>query len=117
MHRINFGMFALVLLSLFWVSHAASAYEPCVKTAWQMLGACKLDVREEHKETVANCLNISNRQAQHQCFVGARKAVPEEVESCLDQFEARVDVCDLLGEYRYDPDPLVDPTINFVDVD
>lgn len=117
MNRIKLAIFASILLPLWLVGETAAADEPCVKAAEKLLSACGLDVREERKKTAANCLNISNRQARRACFVAARKIVPEERKFCFDQFEARVDVCHLLGEERYDPDPLLDQAINFIDVD
>ncbi len=75
-----------MLLPLYLVSQTAAADQPCVKTAWKMFGACGLDIREGRKETIANCINISNQQAHHDCFSTAREAGPEEGNGCIDQF-------------------------------
>jgi len=89
----------------------------CERTAKTMYRACGFDVRDDFVTTIANCLNISNPAARRICKKNAVETKIEEFESCEDVFDAREDVCELLGENRYDPDPLLDPHNLFVDPD
>ncbi len=89
----------------------------CERTATTMYRACLYDVGDDLYTWVANCNNIGDRSARAACWDEARGSRSEESESCRDVLEARRDACDLLGEYRYDPDPLLDPSIAFIDPD
>jgi len=90
---------------------------PCERSANQMYRACNLDIRDNLNVTLANCTNISDTADRKTCRAQARLARHEEATLCDDQLEARVAACDVLGEHRYDPDPLLDQTITFVDPD
>jgi hypothetical protein len=59
-----------------------------------------------------NCINISDADDRAECKTEARAEKKEGKELCKEQFEARREVCDLVGERRYDPE--FDPE-NFVD--
>ena len=83
----------------------------CVKTARQLLRACQFDVRDDINVTNANCTNISDPAERRACRDEARRTKLEERALCGDQRDARLEVCELLGEDRYDPDPLLDPAI------
>jgi hypothetical protein len=104
------GAFALMV-------HGVALATACEKSALRMFSACHFDASEEQKATVANCFNISNAEERRTCKADASEALPEDRASCRGQREARIDVCELLGEFRYDPDPLEDPSIEFVDMD
>ena len=117
---------ALVLFLVAWFGigadlsrpfHAQGRSSACVRTASLMFRACLLEAREEVNITIANCMNISDDAERMACRAEARDARGEEKESCFDQRDARVGVCELLKEDRYDRDPLLDPTISFVDPD
>lgn len=90
---------------------------PCERTAKQMYQACKHDAQDNLKTTQANCTNISDRTERVTCLKEALLVQREEFELCGDQLDARVEACEVLGEYRYDPDPLLDPSLSFVDPD
>lgn len=79
---------------------------PCVRSADAMRQACALDAREERRETIASCLHIGDREERQSCRTEANWVKMEADAGCMDQKDARVDVCELLGEQRYDPDPL-----------
>jgi hypothetical protein len=87
----------------------------CVRTAFRMFAACRLDIGDDYKVTGANCINISDKAERIACREEAIATRDEEEEQCAAQRDARVEVCELLGENRYDPDPLLDPTVTFVD--
>jgi len=89
----------------------------CERTAGQIFQACKYDVRDNYNLVIANCLNLATRQERRACRDDARVESYAEQEDCRDVREARKDVCAVLGEDRYDLDPLLDPTISFIDPD
>jgi hypothetical protein len=91
--------------------------EPCFNTAWNMMRACKIDTREELLIAHANCANIADGEERIECRDDAEEERDEALEECDDQFKARVEVCELLEEFRYDPDPLLDPANSFIHPD
>jgi hypothetical protein len=87
----------------------------CEKTAEIMLKACRHDVRDDYLTTVANCTNISDWAERRSCYQEAGAVRREESEYCEDVEEAREEACEILGEDRYDPDPLLAPGNEFID--
>jgi hypothetical protein len=85
----------------------------CSKTASKMFYACGLDILDDYAVTLANCENIDDWHERKDCRQDARETLAVEKESCAEGFEARRGACGLVGEQRYDPDPLTDRT--FVD--
>jgi len=90
---------------------------PCERTAMRAHRACIIDTWEEYNLTVANCITIADHEARQECVVVAGETRVEDREDCEEIREARVDLCDVLGEFRYDPAPLVDPANTFVHPD
>jgi len=84
----------------------------CTKTAHAARTACGFDVLDDFWIAKANCINVSDREERKECREEARIARKESREECRDQFEARLELCDAVGEGRYDPD--FDPD-HFVD--
>jgi len=118
----NKRVIGVALLASVFISMSASASNDehenaCDGTADMMLRACGNDVRDDFYTTIANCMNISNRAARRQCKVDAKATRQEESENCDDIFDARMDACEVLDEDRYDPDPLLDPAINYIHPD
>ena len=95
---------------------------PCERTAETMLRACQFDVGDNLYVAIANCQNLADRRERRDCLAEARETRREEAELCGEIEDARENVCEMLGEWRYDPDPLSgfsltgDP-IEFVDLD
>lgn len=89
----------------------------CEQTAKTMLKACYYDVGDNLQTTLAACANLADAEAREDCEAEARDVRREEVAECVEVEEAREDACDVLGEDRYDPDPLLDPARSFVDPD
>ena len=89
----------------------------CEKTAEIMVKACRYDVRDDYLTTVANCTNISDWAERRDCYDDAGAVRREEAEYCADVEEARKEACEILGENRYDPDPLLAPGTIFIDPD
>jgi len=76
----------------------------CSATAQAVLHACKNEVKDDLWEAIAVCLNVSGDDESAECMAEADDDRKEAAEECGDQFEARTELCDLLGEDRYDPD-------------
>ncbi len=87
----------------------------CSASAIKMKTSCNHEVKEEYQATVAHCINFSDYDERVECRTEARETFIEDKEGCRAQKYVRLDVCELLQEDRYDPDPLTDPTIVFVD--
>lgn len=118
MTRTTLSAFTIAVSSavaLFTASGAAvAATEPCSQTATQAFQACKADVTDDYRLTLGNCINIGDANARQECVDDAKDTRQEERELCDDQREARLNVCGLVGQGRYDPDPLLDPNITFI---
>jgi len=84
----------------------------CSKTAKLARTACRFDVRDDLALGMARCLNFDDQQARNECKAEAKEEKKDAKEECAEVYEARRDVCDLVGEARYDP--AFDPA-NFVD--
>ena len=87
----------------------------CVSSTRNLVRACIVDTYEELEVTIANCKNFGDKQDQRACRREAFKTQKEERGTCLAQRDARLEVCDLLNERFYDPDPLLDPALSFID--
>lgn len=79
----------------------------CETSAYTMKLACRSDVRDDYYQTLANCQNLGSRGERRDCRREAYLTKVEENASCGDVLEARLEACDILGEDRYDPDPLL----------
>jgi hypothetical protein len=79
----------------------------CSRTAERLLEACRHEVRDDFLVEVAKCINLTGEEEREDCFAEAEEAREEARALCREQFESRDDVCDLLGEARYDPE--IDP--------
>lgn len=108
-----------ILLVLFWfavigeksVLAVPDQNDYCSRTAAFMYEGCRKDSGEEFWLAHARCLNLSGSAQRQACRDSADEEREEAREECRDQRQARKDVCDLLGEARYNPD--FDPA-NFV---
>jgi len=80
----------------------------CTLNAESARFACLSEAEDDRWVAVGNCLNSTDLL----CFVAVAEELNEETQECEDQFEARIEVCEALGEEIYDP--VVEPS-NFVD--
>jgi hypothetical protein len=85
----------------------------CSMTSLAALRACHAEVKDDYWIAIGNCDNVSDQQTRKECKEGAREELKEARALCQEQIEARLDVCEELGEEPYDPDLLpadfVDP--------
>ena len=77
---------------------------PCSKTASLQFDACLNEVRADHLLARAICKNFADADERDECVDEAGEERAEERELCHDQRDARRDLCDVIGEDRYDPD-------------
>ena len=105
-------MCTLVLSSIQGTVYADDDGNFCSKTTKLAHKACNFDVKDDFWLAKANCSNISDHEERHECKHEAKEERREAKEECADIREARFEVCDLLGESRYEPE--IDPA-NFVD--
>jgi len=75
----------------------------CSRTAWYAFLACQNEVKDDFWITKGNCINVSNPALRNNCKDDASDERNEGEELCKDQLEARKEVCEDLGEDRYDP--------------
>ncbi len=76
----------------------------CSTTAKLALEACRAEARDDLLVATANCINLEDRDDRRGCKREVRKENSEFLELCKEQFDARLDVCDLVGGSPYDPD-------------
>jgi len=79
----------------------------CSQTAQVVYKACLNEITDDYNIAVGNCINVSDDEEREDCFKDAKKGedgYKAAKEECKDQYEARREVCDLVGEQRYDPD-------------
>ena len=86
----------------------------CSRTSSLARLACVHEVKEDYLIEAANCRNIVDSADRAECQVDAKDDRSDGLEECPEVFDARQDVCDLIGEARYepeyDPEGFVDPS-------
>lgn len=86
----------------------------CSMTAKAAKKACGYEIKDDYWIAVGNCINESDSGEREECLREARAEKREGRELCKQQLYARLDLCDAVGEARYDPDfdpeHFVDPT-------
>jgi hypothetical protein len=103
---------SVVALAGILAASPVSAIEPsldnhnhvCSTTTTLAFSACKNSVSDEFQLAKAICLNIGDDDERDSCEDDAQQAREDGNAECRDQRDARVDVCKLLGDGRYDPD-------------
>lgn len=89
-------------------SSSASAFGgACSTTSVSGLVACKFDVKDDLYQAFAICTNVSDSAERAECYSDAWEERSEGREECGEVFEARQEVCEAIGQSRYDPD--IDP--------
>ena len=86
----------------------------CSETAKMAYRACRHEVADDYWIAVGSCYNLSERDDRVECLQEAFGELEEARQTCLEQNEARLEVCNELDGDPYDPqiDPadFVDPT-------
>ena len=86
----------------------------CSRTAKAALLACGNEVQDDFWIAKGICINLSDDAERKRCNADAQAARRDGPDLCQEQYRARLDVCGLVGEDRYDPE--FDPA-QFVDPD
>ena len=86
----------------------------CDRTARALLAACQNEVQDDFWVATSKCINESEEAERKACNKEARKLQQDGPKLCEEEFRARLGICDLLGQDRYDPE--FDPA-QFVDPD
>lgn len=85
----------------------------CSTHATILLSACYADRRDDYLVHRADCVYVTSKADERECRGEAREERGEKGEECKDVYEARLDLCDLVGEERYvtdfEPGDFVDP--------
>ena len=68
-----------------------------------MRSACAAESRDDFLVRKAKCYNESERHEKRECIEEAHEEFRELRSECHDQYDAREDVCDALGQAPYDP--------------
>jgi hypothetical protein len=76
----------------------------CSSTAEVQFSGCNLEKKDDALKAEAICINISDNQQRKQCLVEASTAFKEGTKLCGAQRKARKQLCNAIGEARYDPD-------------
>lgn len=84
----------------------------CSETAMAAYIACQNEVEDDYWIAVGNCLNVEDPDERRECKADAWAERTDGKELCPEQREARLEICEVLGEGRYDP--VIDPE-QFVD--
>jgi len=86
------------------VAAAPASAGPCSDTATSVYKACKNESGDDYYIAIGNCINVPDRDERIACREDARADRDDARDECADQRDARLDLCDELGEDRYDPD-------------
>jgi hypothetical protein len=93
-------------------SGPASAAQPCTETARAVHRACHYEAQDDFWTALGSCENQPTKEERKECKNEAIEERREARDECDEQFEARKEVCQLVGQDAYHPD--FDPA-NFVD--
>ncbi len=75
----------------------------CSQTAQLLFRSCGFEAQDDLLKAQAICLNVSDNAERAQCNTDATAARNQNRQLCGAQRTARLDVCKVLGEGRYDP--------------
>ena len=102
------GLFAVALATDGVTQEArAKGHKPagfCTRTAKAALTACGNEVRSDFWIATGNCINVLDDEERKACDADAREEKKNGNDLCQEQFQARLDFCDVVGQDRYDPD-------------
>ena len=87
--------------------------QACSTHATLLRHACYADRQDDYLVHIADCVYVSSAADERKCRKAARDESMEKSEECRDVYEARLEVCDLVGEQRFDvefdPNDFVNP--------
>ena len=83
-------------------AHATYYGGACSKHATLMLYACFADREDDYLVHRADCAYVTSAENHRECLSDARSERREKTEECSEVYEARRELCDLVGQARYD---------------
>lgn len=98
---------------LLFLSCSVLAEPGCSASAGVQRLACEYDLRDDFFTTSAQCLDATNPDAE--CFDDAEAEFEDGVDECNEVLEARLELCEALGDATHDPAFGPDFAANFVD--
>src|SRR5262245_52043416 len=84
-------------------AQSASDSGVCSRTTQAAKTACGHDVIDNYWIAFGRCINTADSADRDSCIADAKSARTESTQLCSQQFEARDDLCDALGQAAYDP--------------
>lgn len=75
----------------------------CTKTARAAFRACEAEAQDDFWIASGRCQNEADTSARETCLDAARGERGEALDECPEQRDARLDVCERLGQAAYDP--------------
>ena len=94
----------LLLAALVPPATAGGSDNICRATAKLQKQSAFFELKEELRVETGVCLNLTDPVAQRECLRNARSEYREGKELAREQFQARLELCELLGGAAYDPD-------------
>ena len=114
---------AFFILSLWLTSSPAKAYDQhggwfkaCSQTATAAFKACQGEITDDYWIAFGNCTNLTDYGERKDCLKEAGIEFNDGRELCNDQREARLELCEELGESPYDPRIKPDKFVDFEEV-
>lgn len=106
------GVMGVAAAGLAGMPPAEAVGPACSLTAHAAFVGCQHEVEDDYWIAIGNCRNLSDDAASAACKREAVAARGESRTECAEQRQARLEVCEALGEAPYDPQ--IDPA-RFVD--
>lgn len=85
-------------------TEARHATRACRTHAKLMRKACDADRNDTYLVHLADCAYVVSAEDEPECKVDARDEREEDKETCNDIYDARLELCGLVGEQRFDVD-------------
>lgn len=76
----------------------------CTSTSRQARAGCLYEIRDDYAIAQGVCINTADDDERNECYFEAWDDRWDANQECRDQYFAREDVCDLIGQDRYDPE-------------
>ena len=96
--------------------HEGKWCQACSLTGAAAFKACLNEIKDDYWIASGNCSNLSATEDRAECLANAKTEYKEAGELCRDQREARLDLCEELGEAPYDPQINPDDFVDFESV-
>jgi len=115
------GVFTIIsFLGLFQIgSNQAIAGEicrSCTKTSWAAFKASRHESKDDFWIAIGNCNNLSDPDERRECRQEAKEELFSAKEDRRDQLDARLEICEELGEGPYDPVINPDDFVDFEEI-